>query len=135
MIAVKSKYFYTILLACLTLFVSGCPAGKSSSGNKNNRPDTEKIIRENEILKKENEKTKSELQEAQKQAKTRGIIIIASVCTVSLIFALFVALLYRNKRRKAHEHTDCSTNNSRCPRCGWEHDPTESVCKNCGTHF
>ena len=34
------------------------------------------------------------------------------------------------------KHTPISTQDDlHCPRCGWEHAPGETVCKNCKTHF
>ena len=63
-----------------------------------------------------------------------------SIWLLLLIVFVIVAILafaFWPRRRLASELPPGSGLQPKCPRCGWEHDPGDTVCKNpaCKTHF
>lgn len=63
-----------------------------------------------------------------------------SIWLLLLIVFVIVAILafaFWPRRRFASDLPSGSGLQPKCPRCGWEHDPGDTVCKNpaCKTHF
>lgn len=76
-----------------------------------------------------------ERDEAQADAKARCMalnIIGWSALGIGVVLIVGFFWLLAGGRK----HTPISTQDDlHCPRCGWEHAPGETVCKNCKTHF
>ena len=66
------------------------------------------------------------------------LIILIPIAIIVIAFLIY--LFYPSQAKKEMDSAIASTikNNvsqSKCPMCGWEHAPDETVCKNCGTKF
>ena len=59
-----------------------------------------------------------------------SVPIVMVICSV-------VCLVFWPKKTRAVTINSGRTDNNICPRCGWEHDPGDTVCKNpnCRTQF
>ena len=105
---------------------------------------TEKI---NEITAKLNEtrqlidKNLEDIQELQggtNQNNHRLTIIVSIMgAVVVLVLMFFGFLLWPRKHNGQSARSSGSGSSPKCPRCGWEHDPGDTVCKNpaCKTQF
>ena len=63
--------------------------------------------------------------------------VLAIIVLVCLIVVFFVFLLFWPQKKECRSVPKDSSSRPKCPRCGWEHDPDDTVCKNpvCKTHF
>lgn len=59
-----------------------------------------------------------------------SVPIVMVICGV-------VCLVFWPKKTRAVAINSASTDKNKCPRCGWEHDPRDIICKNpeCKTQF
>ena len=95
----------------------------------------EKLTTERDKLKEDVEILTQERDNASTKAEARYFtlsIIAYTALALGVIFIVGFFLLARNARKKVSVSTQ---DNLHCPRCGWEHRPEETVCKNCKTHF
>lgn len=87
------------------------------------------------------EAAKKAQQEAEAAAHRRYIVLsviaYGALFIGILLIAVFVFLATRTTRNGARDAKSLTANaeSLHCPRCGWEHRPEDTVCKNCKTHF
>lgn len=64
---------------------------------------------------------------------------VALWITIPIVMAIcgFLFLVFRSRRSKSSAINHTRSEHNKCPRCGWEHDPGATVCKNpnCKTQF
>lgn len=86
------------------------------------------LKKENASLKKENEKLKEKNKELDSPVYIYSIIFLCAIIAVLLIFIRRPKVHTANRSTYTEDHT-------KCPYCGWEHDPGEIVCRKCKTKF
>ena len=64
----------------------------------------------------------------------KGTIALLITIPTTLVLVAFMALAFWPKKASA---PSVPQSKNKCPRCGWEHDPNDTVCKNpsCKTQF
>ena len=63
-----------------------------------------------------------------------AIFIIMTVCAIVIVF---VILVFWPQKKSNSSTSVVSPSRPRCPRCGWEYNPGDAICKNpdCKTQF
>lgn len=130
------RAIYLLLIAVCFLFSAGCGDGGSSAQQVSKlESQVRKLNTQVSELREENKKLKKERDEAESVAKSRYITLSIFAYTALgiaiLLIGGFVFMVRPIKRAPAKMSND----SLHCPRCGWEHRPEETVCKNCKTHF
>lgn len=104
-----------------------------------------RTAKSHDVLQKKHEQQANDLEvarqakvEAERTARNRYIVlsvIAYSVLAIGiLLIAGFAYLTFRASRKGGQIYT-LNADPLHCPRCGWEHGPDETVCKNCKTRF
>lgn len=150
------KIFIMLVVADCFLTFCGCSEDNSSkssisSSNSSVRPSQSYVISKHDVeemrrkinnlnsqnsqLEGEKIKLENELDETRSIAKSRhtilSIIFFIALGIIVLIIGGFAFIARATKRAPAKMSND----SLHCPRCGWEHRPEETICKNCKTHF
>jgi hypothetical protein len=103
----------------------------------------ERLKQENETLREENEELKKKNEELEKKndAADKNKSSTSQIMWLWLLLFLFVVgvvrLIFRNKSLYDSVPPPSGDVLPRCPRCGQEHGPDDTVCKNpaCRTQF
>jgi hypothetical protein len=147
--------FFRLVLFCSCLLFFGC-GEDSNSTNQNSDSKKVEEKKKNETLQaerdealsraKQYETERNEAQSLAKQYKTerdeaianneRNILytICISLGIVILVVATISVIIIRSPK---HVVNGNESGVLRCPRCGWEYAPGDTICKNpnCKTHF
>ena len=137
------RAIFILLMATFFLFSAGCGDSGSfePSGGKNQEEINElnnkvsELEKENQSLKKESQKLKKERDDAEAKARERYITLSIIAYTVLGFALLLIGGFVFIVRAAKHAPAKMSNDSLHCPRCGWEHGPDETVCKNCKTRF
>lgn len=129
------KIFALLAIGCFFVF-SGCDGG-GSSGSSNETRNMEKTVaqlqKKIKSLADENRSLTKQRDEAQSIARSRYVTLsIIAYTALGIAILLIIGFIFMLKKTP---RGTISNDITRCPRCGWEHGPDETVCKNCKTHF
>ena len=131
-----------LLTMSVILFSFGCDDNTSTSSSDNRDEQLRQAMRERDDAIAREQKASQERDEAilerdkaQAEAKSRYVtlsVIAYGALGVGIVLIVGCFFLFRSSPK----HLPSSVQDDlHCPRCGWEHAPGETVCKNCKTHF
>lgn len=131
-----------LLTMSVILFSFGCDDNTSTSSSDNRDEQLRQAMRERDDAIAREQKASQERDEAilerdkaQAEAKSRYVtlsVIAYGALGVGIVLIVGCFFLFRSSSK----HLPSSVQDDlHCPRCGWEHAPGETVCKNCKTHF
>ena len=89
-----------------------------------------------EELEKANEKAENASKEAKKGVRTSSYSL-GLLLPVAAIILIILGFAFWPRKTVSPSSSADSSDRPKCPRCGWEHDPKDTVCKNpnCKTQF
>ena len=150
------RILYIVLVMAFMLFSFGCDDNTSTSSSDNRDEQLRQAMRERDDAIAREQKASQERDDAiareqkasqerdeailerdkaQAEAKSRYVtlsVIAYGALGVGIVLIVGCFFLFRSSPK----HLPSSVQDDlHCPRCGWEHAPGETVCKNCKTHF
>lgn len=100
--------------------------------NKELKSDLEKKKQEKDNLSEQVEALQKQIKVLQEEGHILRYQILIAVLSIAIVFLVIVAWVCWVRMSTQVIHIEDHT---KCPFCGWEHDPEETVCRHCNTKF
>lgn len=99
----------------------------------------ERVVRQERListLKTENGELRERV-ERQESAIKRGSVARWVLLLTAVVVCVILCFMFWPRKSNSGTVRHASSDKSRCPRCGWEHGPNDTICRNpnCKTQF
>lgn len=92
----------------------------------------EKKKQDNDNLSEQVKVLQKQIKDLQEEGHILRYQILIAVLSIAIVFLVIVAWVCWVRMSTQVIHIEDHT---KCPFCGWEHDPEETVCRHCNTKF